>query len=78
MWPQALYFIAGVVVAPLLKPFLRPVAKELVKGGLVVGHYVHRLAEEAREDIDDLAAEAKTELDDKKRHHRPEHSPTAH
>lgn len=67
MWQKGILFLAGVVIGPVLKPILRPLAREIVKGGLIAGAYIHRVAAEAREDLDDLAAEAKTELDAKAR-----------
>ncbi len=78
-WQKGIIFLAGVIVAPILKPILRPVAREVVKCGLVVGHYVHKLAVEAREDIDDLAAEAEKEIDEKARKEKKErHTPQTH
>jgi hypothetical protein len=55
-------FLCGIVTVPLLKPVLRPVARTVVKGGLVASQYLHNLAQEAREDLQDLTAEAEAEI----------------
>lgn len=41
----------------------RPIAKELIKGGIVVGEAVSELASETGEKFKDLLAEAKSELE---------------
>ena len=41
----------------------RPIAKELIKGGIVVADAVSEFASEAGEQFKDLLAEAKSELD---------------
>jgi len=42
---------------------LRPIAKELIKGGIVVGDAVSEFASETGEKFKDLLAEAKSELE---------------
>jgi len=42
---------------------LRPIAKELIKGGIVVADAVTELASETGEKFKDLLAEAKSELE---------------
>jgi hypothetical protein len=42
---------------------LRPLAKELIKGGIVVADAVSELASETGEKFKDLLAEAKSELE---------------
>jgi len=42
---------------------LRPIAKELIKGGIVLADNVSELASETGEKIKDLLAEAKSELE---------------
>lgn len=44
----------------------RPIAKELIKGGIVVGDAVSELASETGEKFKDLLAEAKSELETSK------------
>jgi len=41
----------------------RPIAKELIKGGIVVADTVSEVASETGEQFKDLLAEAKSELD---------------
>ena len=44
----------------------RPIAKELIKGGIVVADAVSEFASETSEQIKDLLAEAKAEMDQSK------------
>lgn len=60
MWKKGIYFLGGIVAAPFIKPILRPVAREAVRAGMAVGGYLNRLAEEAKEEVDDLRAEARS------------------
>ncbi len=62
MWQKPLIFLAGVVVSPFLKPILRPIARQAVKGGIIMNKGIHKLVTEAREELDDLRAEAQEEL----------------
>jgi ethanolamine transporter EutH len=50
------------VVAPILASALKPVAKAAIKGGMMAYGKVKEVSAEAVESIEDLAAEAKTEL----------------
>jgi len=45
---------------------LRPIAKELIKGGIVLADNVSELASETGEKFKDLLAEAKSELETSK------------
>jgi hypothetical protein len=54
------------VVVPILGSVLRPLVKEAIKGGILLGRQVQTLAEEAWQDVEDLTAEAQAELDSKK------------
>jgi hypothetical protein len=51
------------VAAPIIGSVLRPVLKEAIKGGLVLGREIQTMAEEVWQDMEDLAAEAQEELD---------------
>ena len=66
MWKRGVYMVGGVVAIGLLKPILRhvvrPLAKEVVKVGLLAGSAVHRFAQEVREDFEDLSAEASADV----------------
>jgi hypothetical protein len=50
-------------VAPVIGNALRPLLKEAIKGGFVVGRALQTVAQEAWQDVEDLTAEAKAELD---------------
>jgi hypothetical protein len=50
------------VAAPVIGGILRPLVKEAIKGGILVGRQVQTIAEEAWQDVEDLAAEAQAEL----------------
>ena len=56
---------SGVVAAffaPLLTKQLRPVVRGAIKGGIVTGRYVQKVAEGVVEDLQDITAEAKAQL----------------
>jgi hypothetical protein len=53
------------VAAPIIGGVVRPLLKEAIKGGILLGRQVQTLAEEAWQDVEDLTAEAKAELDSK-------------
>lgn len=55
--------VAFAMLAPLFTKQLRPVVKGAVKGGIATGRYVQKMAEGVVEDFQDIAAEAKAELD---------------
>lgn len=55
--------VGAVVVAPVALPVLRPVTKELIKGGIGLTRKTRSLFAEAGEQWSDLVAEARTELD---------------
>jgi hypothetical protein len=57
---------------------VRPVARKVVKTGLAAGQYLHELAEEAKEDIQDLTAEAQAELSEKKTRRKASASTATH
>jgi len=55
--------IGAVIVAPTLVPVLRPVAKEVIKGGLYVTDKAKEFVAETSEQWSDLVAEVKAEQD---------------
>jgi hypothetical protein len=55
--------LAFAVAAPLLSKQARPALREVVKGGLVAGKYIQRTAASIKEEVEDIAAEAKANLD---------------
>jgi hypothetical protein len=67
---RAAVFALGVVAASALRAYgpalgrlLRPVVKETIKGGLVAGRELQTLADEVREELEDVAAEARAEVE---------------
>jgi hypothetical protein len=62
MWNVALGFFAGVIFSPQVRRVLRPAVREVVKAGLVVGSQIQQVAAEVKEDLEDIAAEAKAEV----------------
>lgn len=55
--------VGALIVAPVALPVLRPVTKELVKGGLGLTRKTRSLLAEVGEQWSDLVAEARTDLD---------------
>ena len=71
MWPDSSMFVAllafflGVLLAPVVRPLLRPLFVEIVRAALLTADEVRRLTAEMRENIEDAAAEAKAEHETK-------------
>lgn len=55
--------IALAVAAPLLGRQARPAVRGAIKGGLLAGRYLQRVGSSVKEDLQDLTAEAKADLD---------------
>jgi hypothetical protein len=55
--------LALAVTAPLLGRQARPAVRGAIKGGLMAGRYFQRVASSVKEDIQDITAEAKADLD---------------
>jgi hypothetical protein len=70
MWQKSVYVLFGMVVAPAIKPILkgvaRPVTREAIKLSLLASDKVHAIAQDVREDIEDLAAEARASIEHEK------------
>jgi hypothetical protein len=56
---------SGLVLA-LAAPFLRPVMRSAVKGGILVGRYARQVGSSMKEEFEDIAAEAEAELNKEK------------
>lgn len=56
------------VAGPPIGRMLRPAAREVIKQGLILGHEVQRLSEEAAASLGDLTAEAREEIEARERH----------
>jgi Protein of unknown function (DUF5132) len=52
-------------ISPILGNALRPVLKEVIKTGIIWQKQVQTIAQEAWQDVEDLTAEAKAEIDAK-------------
>jgi hypothetical protein len=55
--------LAFAVAAPLLSKQARPALREIMKGGLVAGKYIQKTASNIKEQVEDITAEAKANLD---------------
>jgi hypothetical protein len=55
--------VAFSLFVPMFSGHARPALREIVKGGIKAGKYVQKLSSEIKEDVEDLAAEAKADLD---------------
>jgi len=51
-------FLLGAFVAPLFGSILRPLLREVVKGGVLLTHEVKKIAHEVCEEVEDAKAEA--------------------
>jgi hypothetical protein len=58
--------LALAVTAPLLGKQARPAVRGAIKGGLLAGRYFQRVGSSIKEDVQDLTAEAKSDLDQEK------------
>jgi hypothetical protein len=67
MWQRSVYVLFGMVVAPVIKPIIkgvaRPVTREAIKLSLIASDRVHAIAQDVREDIEDLTAEARASIE---------------
>jgi Na+/glutamate symporter len=59
---RAAFFLAGVVAAPALAVVGRPLARGIIKGGIVAKRHLDKMAAEVMEQVQDLAAEAEADL----------------
>jgi Protein of unknown function (DUF5132) len=50
-------------VSPALGKMLRPALKEMIKGGIILQKQIQTIAQEAWQDVEDLTAEAKAEVE---------------
>lgn len=74
LWPKILtsrsaIFLLGAAsvavwkaAAPVIAGTLRPLAREAIKGGIMLGRTVQTLVDEVREELEDIAAEAQADL----------------
>jgi Protein of unknown function (DUF5132) len=81
--PKTMFFVGAAsaavlkAVAPVLGSVARPLLREAVKGGLLIGRQVQAAVQEAWQEVEDITAEAKAEMDQPQNGERPangEHS----
>jgi hypothetical protein len=61
VWGKVAFFFLGVTAGPLIRSVVRVSARELLKSSFVAQREVRRLAAQIREEIQDVAAEARAE-----------------
>jgi hypothetical protein len=54
-------FFLGVLLAPAVRPLLKPALVELVKGWILLTQEVKRTTSQVREDLEDITEQAKAE-----------------
>ena len=59
----ALSGVAAAAALPLLSKQARPAVRSLVKSGISAGRYVQQVASGVKEEVEDIAAEVKSDLD---------------
>ncbi len=77
MLTNIVMFFLGVLLAPVIRPLLRPVFVELVRAGVQTVDEVKRLSAQAREGIEDAVAEADAERAAKARKAAAAHTESA-
>src|SRR5260370_25153860 len=62
------YLVGGAsgLVLALAAPFLRPVMRSAVKGGILVGRYARQVGSSMKEEFEDIVAEAEADLEKEK------------
>jgi chaperonin GroEL (HSP60 family) len=55
-------FLTGLVSGVVLARWWRELAKEGIKFGIQAGHKINEISQKAKEELEDVAAEATTEL----------------
>jgi Protein of unknown function (DUF5132) len=61
---------SGIALA-VFAPLLRPAAKSVVKGGIMVGRYATKVGTSLKEEFEDIAAEAQADLNREKPGEKP-------
>ncbi len=52
------YFAIGTIVGPLVTTLVRPALLSIIKSGMILGYEARNIAQQAREDLQDISAEA--------------------
>lgn len=66
--------VTGAVAAPLLGRAARPVVRQVIKSGLVAQREILRMVDDVRENLQDITAEAKSELGEEPAAHHHDHN----
>lgn len=61
MYRKLTYFAVGTVVGPIVANILKPFALSLVRNGFVLAYEAKNIAAQVREDVQDMAAEARVQ-----------------
>ena len=75
--PKAMFFVGAAsaamlkAAAPVIGSVARPLLREAVKGGLLIGRQVQAAVQEAWQEVEDITAEAKAEMDQPQNGERP-------
>ena len=75
--PKAMFFVGAAsaavlkAAAPVLGSVARPLLREAVKGGLLIGRQVQTVVQEAWQEVEDITAEAQAEMDQPQNGERP-------
>jgi hypothetical protein len=64
-------------VAPAIGTVARPLLREAMKGGILLTRQVQAVAQEARQEVEDLMAEAQAEVDQKQSQGHEPHPPAS-
>lgn len=59
---RGMFFLYGTLAGPVLTHVVRPLAREIIKGGILLGRGVTRLTAEVAEELETLTEEASSEL----------------
>jgi hypothetical protein len=66
IWTLFTAFLVGLASAPIVGRFFRPLAKEVVKGGLIVADAASGVVSQARGNMDSMVDTARSELNARK------------
>jgi hypothetical protein len=67
---RAMYFLYGTLAGPVLTHLVRPLAREIIKGGILLGRGFTSITAEVADELGSLTEEAASELDTGRRTRR--------
>ena len=62
MWSALVAFVLGIVSAPFLARILQPLAKQVIKGGVIVTDKVADATAQARANLHQMADQARSDV----------------